>query len=71
MTDYVEDNMVRKAMRKPAVLKATGWSNSTLYEKIKDLKFPRGTKLDPNGRCVVWFEDQIEAFQNKALEAAT
>ena len=27
--------MARIVMRKPAVLGATGWSNSTLYQKIK------------------------------------
>jgi prophage regulatory protein len=60
--------MIRKALRKPAVLTATGWSNSTLYAKIKDGKFPAPTKLDPDGRAVVWFEDQLEAFQKRAIE---
>jgi predicted DNA-binding transcriptional regulator AlpA len=60
--------MARNAMRKPDVLKATGWSNSTLYTKIGEGKFPRGTKLDPEGRIVVWFEDQVKAFQDRAIE---
>jgi predicted DNA-binding transcriptional regulator AlpA len=62
--------MVRKVMRKPAVLEATGWPPSTLYWKISQGVFPKGTKLDPTGRAVVWFEDEVEAFQKKALEAA-
>jgi predicted DNA-binding transcriptional regulator AlpA len=62
--------MVRKVMRKPAVLAATGWPPSTLYWKISQGIFPKGTKLDPTGRAVVWFEDEVEAFQKKALEAA-
>jgi predicted DNA-binding transcriptional regulator AlpA len=55
--------MVRKVLRKPAVLEATGWPNSTLYLKIKHKKFPKGTRLDPTGKCVVWFADEVEAFQ--------
>jgi predicted DNA-binding transcriptional regulator AlpA len=57
-------------MRKPAVLAATGWPPSTLYWKISLGIFPKGTKLDPNGRSVVWFEDEVEAWQKKAVEAA-
>lgn len=60
--------MVRKVMRLPDVLAATGWSKGTLYQKIKDEKFPAGTRLDPDGRAVVWFEDDIEAFQKSAVE---
>ncbi len=62
--------MTRKVMRKPAVLAATGWSNSTLYEKIKSGRFPKGTKLDPDGRAVIWFEDEIVEIQKRAAERA-
>jgi prophage regulatory protein len=60
--------MVRKVMRKPAVLTATGFSNSTLYERMAKGKFPKPTKLDPDGRTVVWFEDEVEAWQQAAIE---
>ena len=60
--------MVRKVLRKPAVLAATGYSNSTLYEKIKRGKFPKPHKLDPDGRIVGWFEDEIELIQKRAVE---
>jgi prophage regulatory protein len=62
--------MVRKVMRLPRVLEATGWAKPTLYAKIADGKFPKGTKLDPEARAVVWFEDEIEAFQKAAIVAA-
>jgi predicted DNA-binding transcriptional regulator AlpA len=62
--------MVRKVMRLPAVLAATGWAKPTLYSKIADGKFPKGTKLDPDARAVVWFEDEVEAFQKAAVAAA-
>jgi len=63
--------MVRKVMRRAAVLEATGWSVPTLYRKINEGKFPKGTKLDPDGGTVVWFEDEIEAFQKRAISATT
>lgn len=62
--------MVRKVMRLPAVLSATGWAKPTLYAKITAGKFPKGTKLDPDARAVVWFEDEVEAFQKAAVSAA-
>lgn len=60
--------MVRKVMRKPRVLEATGWSNSTLYAKIAQGIFPPPTQLDPTSRTVVWFEDQVAEFQKRAVE---
>jgi prophage regulatory protein len=62
--------MVRKVMRRPAILAATGWSRASLYAKIAEGKFPKGTKLDPSGNAVVWFEDEVEAWQNAAVAAA-
>jgi prophage regulatory protein len=59
--------MTRTVLRKPAVLAATGWSNSTLYAKIAEGKFPKPTKIDPDGRTVVWFEDEVEAVQKRAI----
>lgn len=67
----MEVNLVRKVMRLPGVLAATGWAKPTLYAKIADGKFPKGTKLDPDARAVVWFEDEVEAFQKAAVAAAT
>lgn len=61
--------MTRTVMRKPAVLAATGWSNFTLYDKIAAGKFPKPTRIDPEGRVVVWFEDEVAAFQKRAIEA--
>jgi prophage regulatory protein len=60
--------MVRKVLRKPDVLAATGWSNSTLYAKIQAGKFPKPTRLDPEGRTVIWFEDEVAAFQKRAVD---
>lgn len=61
---------MRTALRKNQVLAATGWSNSTLYEKIKKGLFPAPAKLDPAGRAVVWWQDEVEAVQQRAAPAA-
>lgn len=58
----------RTALRKPAVLSMTGWSNSTLYAKMADGKFPKPTKLDPDGRVVIWWADEIAEIQRRAIE---
>jgi prophage regulatory protein len=63
--------MTRKALRKPAVLAATGWSDSTLYAKIAEGKFPKPTKLDPDGRTSIWWEDEVEAVQKRATDRTT
>ncbi len=61
---------VRKALRKKAVLDATGYSNSVLYERIAEGKFPRGIKIDPESRIVIWWEDEIMEIQKLAVERA-
>ncbi|NEU94787.1 helix-turn-helix transcriptional regulator [Bradyrhizobium uaiense] len=60
---------IRKVLRLPAVLDATGWAKPTLYRKISEGKFPAGRKLDPDARAIVWFEDEVEAFQRAAVSA--
>jgi len=62
---------VRKVLRKKAVLDATGWSNSTLYEKFGRGLFPAPFKPDPDGRVSCWFSDEVAAFQNRAIERKT
>ena len=52
-------NEPRKVMRLPQVMAVTGWSRSTVYDKIKAGKFPKPFKPDPDGRVAGWFEDEI------------
>lgn len=54
---------VRQVLRTKAVLEATGWARSTLYAKIAENKFPRWTKLDPEGQTSVWWADEVELWQ--------
>jgi prophage regulatory protein len=55
--------MVRKVMRLPAVMGATGDAKATLYARIARGDFPAGIRLNPKGRTVVWFEDEVELYQ--------
>lgn len=60
--------MVRRALRRPEVERASGYPTSTLYWKIKEGKFPPGHKLDPKGQTRIWFEDEIIAWQKGELK---
>jgi prophage regulatory protein len=62
-----ETTVLRKALRKKAVLEATGLPNSTLYEQIAKGLFPKPTKIDPNGRNVIWWEDEVVAWQANVI----
>jgi prophage regulatory protein len=61
----------RKVMRLPDVMRATGWSRSTVYDKIKAGKFPKPFKPDPEGRVAGWFEDEVAELQKRAIERNT
>ena len=61
---------VRKVIRISKVLDATGWSRSTLYQKMADGRFPKGKKLDPEGQTRIWFEDEVEAYQRGEWKVA-
>jgi predicted DNA-binding transcriptional regulator AlpA len=62
--------MARNVLRLPGVIKKTGWPKSTVYEKIKAGLLSKGLKLDPLGHDVIWFEDEIDELQNRAIEPA-
>ena len=62
--------MVRRFLRLPAVMAATGYSRSTVYEKVKAGKLPPPVRLDPAGKAVGWWEDEIEAVQDRAVPAS-
>jgi prophage regulatory protein len=61
--------MVQDILRAPKVRGVTGWSNSTLYEKISKGLFPKPIKLDPDGRAVGWLESEVAAWQKARIAA--
>jgi predicted DNA-binding transcriptional regulator AlpA len=46
-----------------------GWSRSTLYAKMAEGKFPKPVKPDPDGRAVIWWEDEVIEKQQAANAA--
>ncbi len=58
----------RTVLRLPDVMRVTGWSRSTVYDKIKAGKFPKPFKPDPDGRVAGWFADEIADLQRRAIE---
>ena len=60
--------MLRKALRLPAVIAATGKSRSEIYEDMALGRFPRNFPTSEDGRAVAWWEDEIIAYQ-KARDA--
>jgi prophage regulatory protein len=61
----------RRVIRLPEVMRVTGWSRTTVYDKIKCGKFPKPFKPDPDGRVAGWFEDEIAELQRRAIERQT
>ena len=61
---------MRVVLDKRQVLEATKWSNSTLWLKIKEGKFPAPVKLDPDARRVVWLDEDVTAWQDRGIEAS-
>jgi predicted DNA-binding transcriptional regulator AlpA len=58
---------LHKALRKGAVLAATGFGHSKLYDLIAKGLFPKPTKIDPDGRVSVWWEDEVIEYQQRAI----
>jgi len=61
--------MAFEIYRRQKVLELTGWSVSTLYEKMAEGRFPRPVKLDPTGRAVGWLKPEVEAHQAACIAA--
>ena len=55
----------RRIYRKKKVRDKTGLSDSTIYRKEKDGKFPKRIKISE--RLVGWYEDEIERWLNDPM----
>ena len=60
---------LRKVLRKPEVLAASGYKSTQLDELIKQGRFPAPFRLTEGGRAVGWFEDEIIAHQTARATA--
>ena len=55
--------LLRRVLREPEVLQASGYRKTQLDLLIQQGKFPRPFRLSEGGRARGWFEDEIIAFQ--------
>jgi prophage regulatory protein len=58
---------LRKLLRLPATMAATGEGRSTIYTKIKAGTFPKPVKLGQ--KAVGWVEDEIAAYNERKIAA--
>jgi prophage regulatory protein len=59
---------VKKFLRLPAVIDATGRRRSSIYSGIKEGTFPAPINIGP--RAVAWEASAIEQWQKKQIEAS-
>jgi prophage regulatory protein len=58
---------VRKILRLPDVIQATGESRSTIYKRIADGEFPRPVKL--GCKSVGFVEDEVADYNERRIRA--
>ncbi len=54
-------------LRKREVLRITGWSNSTLYNRMSDGTFKRPVPIGP--RLVAWPANEVYAYVESCIAA--
>jgi len=59
--------ILRRVLRKPEVLAASGYRPTQLDLLIEQGKFPRPFRLSEGGRALGWYEDEIIAFQQARI----
>ncbi|MBB5613122.1 MULTISPECIES: AlpA family transcriptional regulator [unclassified Janthinobacterium] len=63
MSDMSE---VKKFMRMPAVIEATGKARQTIYDNMKAGTFPQSVRIGP--RSIAWDATEIAAWQKKGSD---
>lgn len=55
-------------LRRPVVLVRTGFSRSTLYNRIKAGDFPAPVPLGNGARAVGWLESDVDAWLESQIQ---
>ena len=63
--DAINKPKLRKVLRWPDVLAATGYSKTQIEVKIREGQFPCPFPLSEGGRAVGWWEDELIAYQEQ------
>ncbi len=59
--------VLRRVLRKPAVLEATGYKSTQLDLLISQGKFPKPIRLSEGGRAMGWLEDEVSEYQQARI----
>ena len=59
--------MTQRFLRRPEVESITGLPRSSLYELIKDGRFPKPVPLNDKGYAVAWVESEISEWQQQRI----
>jgi prophage regulatory protein len=59
--------MLRRILRLPQVVEATGETRSTIYKRIQEGEFPKPVRL--GAKSVGWVEDEIAEYNNARIAA--
>lgn len=57
---------IKKFLRLPAVMEATGKSRTTIYDNMKAGTFPESVRIGP--RSIAWDADEVAAWQQQCAE---
>jgi prophage regulatory protein len=57
--------VLRRILRLPQVVEATGETRSTIYKRISEGEFPKPVKL--GAKSVGWVEDEIAAYNERRI----
>jgi prophage regulatory protein len=58
---------LKRILRRPQVLAATGYQRTQLQELIDKGEFPPPFPLSDTGRAVGWLEDEVISWQQRRL----
>lgn len=64
----MEEELSPRIERLKAVLHRTGFSRSTLYQRIANNEFPRSINLGGGGRSVGWLASEVTAWINNRAQ---
>jgi prophage regulatory protein len=67
MTTLGDAGPIRKLIRLPAVMAATGKSRSTIYSEVKAGTFPKPVKTGL--KAVGWVEDEVAQYNEAKIAA--
>ena len=57
-------------VRLPQVKKMTGLGRSTIYEYMREGRFPLAVDLSGNGRVKAWIDEEVQQWMEKRISVS-